>query len=196
MTERRLTVQKAAKAGKEEEPQLTHQQISELLETEGARAFVEAAEERGHVEPTELEAFALEHDLDDADVGAARASELLFDLAVGGRLRRELVEGCVEQALGILVATLAAAEEAEVCDHLSLELFVSQLPKEDERLLEVLNCDRDAAGGVDESEGEVVERQRLGAPVAQLTHDRQRGAMLLDSPFVLAFDAEAAHRAR
>src|SRR5918994_2258188 len=68
MTERRLTVQKAAKERKEEEPQLTHQQISELLETEGARAFVEAAEERGHVEPTELEAFALEHDLDDADV--------------------------------------------------------------------------------------------------------------------------------
>jgi RNA polymerase primary sigma factor len=68
MTERRLTVQKAAKVGKEEEPQLTHQQISELLETEGARAFVEAAEERGHVEPTELEAFALEHDLDDADM--------------------------------------------------------------------------------------------------------------------------------
>src|SRR5918992_1587935 len=68
MTERRLTVHKAAKAGKEEEPQLTHQQISELLETEGARAFVEAAEERGHVEPTELEAFALEHELDEADL--------------------------------------------------------------------------------------------------------------------------------
>jgi RNA polymerase primary sigma factor len=47
---------------------LTAQQISELLETEGARAFVEAAEERGHVGATELEAFALEHDLDDADV--------------------------------------------------------------------------------------------------------------------------------
>ena len=56
------------KVGKEEEAQLTHQQISELLETEGARSLVEAAEERGHVEPTELEAFALEHDLDDADV--------------------------------------------------------------------------------------------------------------------------------
>ena len=68
MTERRLTVQKAAKERKEEEPQLTNQQISELLETEGARAFVEAAEERGHVGSTELEAFALEHDLDDADV--------------------------------------------------------------------------------------------------------------------------------
>src|SRR5438094_8394949 len=68
MTERRLTVHKAAKAEKDEEPQLTQQQISELLETEGARSLVEAAEERGHVEPTELEAFALEHELEEADV--------------------------------------------------------------------------------------------------------------------------------
>jgi RNA polymerase primary sigma factor len=68
MTGRRLTVQQTGKVGKGEEPQLTQQQISELLETEGARSLVEAAEERGHVEPTELEAFALEHDLDDADV--------------------------------------------------------------------------------------------------------------------------------
>src|SRR6188768_3107310 len=68
MTERRLTVHRNPQAGKEEDPQLTQQQISELLETEGARFLVEAAEERGHVEPTELEAFALEHDLDEADV--------------------------------------------------------------------------------------------------------------------------------
>jgi RNA polymerase primary sigma factor len=68
LTERRLTVHRKPQAGKEEDPQLTHQQISELLETEGARSLVEAAEERGHVEPTEIEAFALEHDLDDADV--------------------------------------------------------------------------------------------------------------------------------
>src|SRR5437870_8673132 len=68
MTERRLTVQKPAKPGKDEEGPLTQHQITELLETEGARSLVEAAEERGHVEPTELEAFALEHDLDDADI--------------------------------------------------------------------------------------------------------------------------------
>jgi len=68
MTGRRLTVHQTGKVGKEEDTPLTQQQISELLETEGARSLVEAAEERGHVEPTELEAFALEHDLDDADV--------------------------------------------------------------------------------------------------------------------------------
>jgi hypothetical protein len=61
-------VQETGKVGKGEEPQLTHQQISELLETEGARSLVEAAEERGHVEQTEIEAFAVEHDLDDGDV--------------------------------------------------------------------------------------------------------------------------------
>jgi RNA polymerase primary sigma factor len=92
MTERRLTVHRKPQAGKEEDPQLTHQQISELLETEGARSLVEAAEERGHVEPTELEAFALEHDLDDADVE---------------QLTREL------EAIGLEVSEARAEEEAK-----------------------------------------------------------------------------------
>jgi len=92
MTGRRLTVQETGKVGKGEEPQLTHQQISELLETEGARSLVEAAEERGHVEPTELEAFALEHDLDDADVE---------------QLTREL------EAIGLEVSDSRSEEEAK-----------------------------------------------------------------------------------
>jgi len=45
--------------------QLTQNQLQELLESEGGRTIVEAAEERGFVEQTELEAFALEHDLAD-----------------------------------------------------------------------------------------------------------------------------------
>ena len=48
--------------------QLTQNQLHELLESEGARTMVEAAEERGFVEATELEAFALEHDLADDEV--------------------------------------------------------------------------------------------------------------------------------
>jgi RNA polymerase primary sigma factor len=47
---------------------LTQNQIHELLETEQARVLLEGAEERGYVEPAELEAFALEHDLADDDV--------------------------------------------------------------------------------------------------------------------------------
>jgi hypothetical protein len=96
----------------------------------------------------------------------------------------------VEQALGIFVATLTAADEAEVRDHLPLELVVSQLPKEEERLLEVLHCHRDASAGMNEREGEVVERQRLGAPVAQLAHDRKGGAVLLYGLFVIALPSK------
>src|ERR1043166_9262138 len=40
----------------------------ELLETEGARSLIEAGEESGWIEPAELEAFALEHELADLDV--------------------------------------------------------------------------------------------------------------------------------
>jgi RNA polymerase primary sigma factor len=47
---------------------LTQHQLQELLETEPARALLEGAEERGFVLPTELEAFALEHDLAEDEV--------------------------------------------------------------------------------------------------------------------------------
>jgi len=47
---------------------LTQNQVHELLESEQARVLLDAAEERGYVEPAELEAFVLEHDLVDDDV--------------------------------------------------------------------------------------------------------------------------------
>src|SRR2546425_1133509 len=47
---------------------LTQNQLHELLDSDQAKALVEGAEERGHLEATELEAFALEHDLNEAEV--------------------------------------------------------------------------------------------------------------------------------
>jgi RNA polymerase primary sigma factor len=47
---------------------LTQNQLTELLESEGARTMIEAGEERGWIEPAELEAFALEHELADVDI--------------------------------------------------------------------------------------------------------------------------------
>src|SRR5262245_30368757 len=38
------------------------------METEGARSLVEGAEERGFIEPAELEAFALEHELNEEEL--------------------------------------------------------------------------------------------------------------------------------
>src|SRR5206468_10963509 len=47
---------------------LTQNQLHELLETDQARAMVEAAQERGYLEPAELEAFVVELDLSDDEV--------------------------------------------------------------------------------------------------------------------------------
>ncbi len=47
---------------------MTQNQLNELLESDGARLLIEGAEERGFVEPAELEAFALEHDLGEEEI--------------------------------------------------------------------------------------------------------------------------------
>ena len=90
----------------------------------------------------------------------------------------------MEQAHGVFVPTLAAADDAEVRDHLSLVFFVPELPEDDERLLEVLDRHGDAAG-VNEREGEIVERESFCSSVTQIAHDRQREAMLLSRLLVL-----------
>ncbi len=47
---------------------MTQNQLHELLESESARSLVENAEERGFIEPTDFEAFTLEHDLNDDEI--------------------------------------------------------------------------------------------------------------------------------
>ena len=67
---------------------MTQSQLSELLETESARSLIEAGEERGWIEPAELEAFAVENDLDDAGVqGVVRELE-----RIGLEVREPVVE--------------------------------------------------------------------------------------------------------
>ncbi len=56
-----------------------HHTTQELLETMQARTLVESAEERGYIEPTELEAFALELDL-----GADEVADLTQELEALG----------------------------------------------------------------------------------------------------------------
>jgi len=118
MAERRLTVQQHQVADrKEEEAQLTQQQISELLETEGARTLVEAAEERGHVEPTELEAFALEHELEEADV-----EQLTRELEAIG-----LEVGPVAEEVAVAKPEPKATPSAVVGSADSLQLFLADV---------------------------------------------------------------------
>ena len=46
---------------------MTQNQLIELIESEQVKALVERSEERGYIEPTEFEAFVLEHDLTDEE---------------------------------------------------------------------------------------------------------------------------------
>ena len=55
-------------AERTESPDLTQSQLHDLLETESARTLVEGAEERGFIEPSDFEAFVLEHDLNDDEI--------------------------------------------------------------------------------------------------------------------------------
>ncbi len=47
---------------------MTQIQLVGLLESEGAKTMLETGEERGFIEPAELEAFAVEHELADSDI--------------------------------------------------------------------------------------------------------------------------------
>jgi RNA polymerase primary sigma factor len=119
MTERRLRVHRHAKAGKDEEEQLTQNQISELLESEGARTLVEASEERGFVEPTELEAFALEHELEDADVEQLTRELEAIGLEVGEPRAEEAPQPVVERKTPAPTAAIGSAD--------SLQLFLADV---------------------------------------------------------------------
>jgi RNA polymerase primary sigma factor len=73
---------------KDIEDHLTQSQLSELLETESARTLIEAGEERGWIEPAELEAFAVENDLAEGD-----AEELVRELErIGLEVREPVTE--------------------------------------------------------------------------------------------------------
>ena len=83
----------------------------------------------------------------------------------------------MEESHSLFGATLAAMDEAEVGDDLSLVLFVAELSKDGECLFEVLNgCS--VSPVLSKREREVVERQRLGVLVAEVTDDGQRDPVL------------------
>jgi len=62
---------------------LTQNQLTELFESEQVKALIERSEERGWVEPTELEAFVLEHDLNDEEAEQVTRELETIGLEVG-----------------------------------------------------------------------------------------------------------------
>jgi RNA polymerase primary sigma factor len=108
---------------KTHEEKLTQTQLQELLETEPARMLLEGAEERGFVLPTELEAFALEHDLSDDEVEQLTRELEAIGLEVG-----EPAAETEEPAQKAEPATPAPAQaQALVGAADSLQLFLADI---------------------------------------------------------------------
>ena len=100
---------------------LTQNQLHELLESEGARSLVEGAEERGFIEPAELEAFALEHELNEDEI-----EQLSRELEANGL---EIGQFGAERVVGriAIIVGLAAAARVERNDR-TLELPQVPIP--------------------------------------------------------------------
>jgi RNA polymerase primary sigma factor len=106
---------------------VTQHQLQELLETEPARALLEGAEERGFVLPTELEAFALEHDLADDEVEQLTRELEAIGLEVG-----EPASEPEEEAQKAREAAAAEAAQQQAAQPLvgaadSLQLFLADI---------------------------------------------------------------------
>jgi RNA polymerase primary sigma factor len=109
------------------EEKLTQHQLQELLETEPARALLEGAEERGFVLPTELEAFALEHDLAEDEVEQLTRELEAIGLEVG-----EPASEPEEEAQKAKEAAAAEAAQQQAAQPLvgaadSLQLFLADI---------------------------------------------------------------------
>jgi RNA polymerase primary sigma factor len=105
---------------------LTQNQLHELLETDQARAMVEAAQERGYLEPTELEAFVLELDLNDEEVEELTAELEKIGLEITTSAAAAAVADEKEKEKE---AELAAAEAAAAMSGAadSLQLFLADV---------------------------------------------------------------------
>jgi RNA polymerase primary sigma factor len=101
---------------------LTQNQVHELLETEQARVMLDAAEERGYVEPAELEAFVLEHDLVDDDVEMLARELVSLGLEIGQPAAPEAAASSTNRA-----SSLNLEPEELVASADSLQLFLADV---------------------------------------------------------------------
>ena len=172
MTERRLTVQTprtAVRTGKDAESHLTQNQLQELLETEGARTLVEAAEERGFVEPADIEAFALEHELPDEDVELlTRELEALGHEI--GEPRREEAEAA---------AAKKEAAEAVVGAADSLQLFLADVGRH-----KLLTASEEVTLAKSIERGDLIAKRRMIESNLRLVVSIAKGYRGLGVPFL------------
>ena len=120
----------APDAGSERTEQaLTQNQLNELLETDQAKALVEGAEERGYIETAELEAFTLEHDLNDEEIEELTRELERIGLEIGAPAAAGPTAAEAEKAAQEAEAAEIAAAAAVSGAGDSLQLFLADVGK-------------------------------------------------------------------
>ena len=117
MPEQERKLRGQAERRKDVESQLTQNQLQAVFESsESVRAFVDTAEERGTVEPTDIEALVVEHDLTDIEV-----EDLMREIE---RLGVEIIQpvAAVVEPVVVEVPELSGAAD-------SLQLFLADVGK-------------------------------------------------------------------
>jgi RNA polymerase primary sigma factor len=104
---------------------LTQNQLHELLDTEQARALIERAEERGHLEAAELEAFSLEHELTAVDIEDLRRELERTGLEIRESAEAKAAATAGEEKAAEPAAAVDPAELSGASD--SLQLFLADV---------------------------------------------------------------------
>ncbi len=105
---------------------LTQNQLNELLETDQARVMVEAAQERGYLDPAELEAFAVELDLNDEEVEelTAELEKIGIEIVTPAAAAAAAADAEREKEKELAAAEAAAAASGSAD---SLQLFLADV---------------------------------------------------------------------
>src|SRR6266516_398992 len=156
--------------GKDAETHLTQNQLHELLESEQARLLLENAEDRGFVEPAELEAFALEHDLSEDEVDQFTRELETIGVEVG----QPRVDDAAEQAAAL---NLKAEELSGGAD--SLQLFLADVGRH-----KLLTAAEEVALAKQIERGDPVAKRRMIESNLRLVVSIAKGYRGLGVPFL------------
>jgi RNA polymerase primary sigma factor len=156
---------------------LTQNQLIELIESEQVKALVERSEERGFIEPTEFEAFVLEHDLNDEETEQLTRELETLGLEVGqSRAGKEKDTKDVEKekeaepAVAASVATGAAD---------SLQLFLADVGRH-----KLLNAAEEVQLAKQIERGDLIAKRRMIESNLRLVVSIAKGYRGLGVPFL------------
>ena len=156
---------------------MTQNQLIELIESEQVKALVERSEERGFIEPTEFEAFVLEHDLNDEETEQLTRELETLGLEVGqSRAGKEKdtkdteKEKEAEPAVVASVATGAAD---------SLQLFLADVGRH-----KLLNAAEEVQLAKQIERGDLIAKRRMIESNLRLVVSIAKGYRGLGVPFL------------